>query len=231
MELKKSPKADLQNKKSIFLLIGLVITLAVMIGLFNWSQSEVEIEIIEENTEVVEQEVVEITRQEEPPKTEAPKVAAPVVSDILEVMDNKITVQSDLSAFNTEFSEETAVVEIQPLATREEETLLAEDQPVIKVEKMPQFEGGDVNAFREWVLKNIVYPPEAEQNNITGRVVVRFIVERDGSPSQIEVLTSPDKSLSDEAIRVISKSPKWTPGEQRGKKVRVIIIVPIDFRI
>ena len=75
MELKKSPKADLQNKKSIFLLIGLVITLAVMIGLFNWSQSEVEIEIIEENTEVVEQEVVEITRQEEPPKTEAPKAS------------------------------------------------------------------------------------------------------------------------------------------------------------
>ncbi len=71
----------------------------------------------------------------------------------------------------------------------------------------------------------------AEENNITGRVTIRFVIERDGSVSSVEALASPDKLLSDEAIRVVSKSPKWTPGEQRGKKVRVAVIVPIDFRL
>ena len=81
------------------------------------------------------------------------------------------------------------------------------------------------------MLKNIQYPPLAEENNITGRVIIRFVIERDGTVSNVEALSSPDKLLTDEAVRVVSKSPKWTPGEQRGKKVRVAVIVPIDFQL
>ncbi len=232
MEVKKSPKADLQNKRSLFLLTGLIVALAAVYGMFSWSQKDVGVEVLEQEVVVIEQEVIEQTRHEEPPKVEPPKVAAPVVSDILEITDSKIKASEEFN-FDSEFSEDAPIV-IKEVGTQEEE-LVKEEAPVIRAEKMPMFNGKkDAEAtaeFRAWVLKNIQYPPLAEENNITGRVIIRFVIERDGTVSNFEALSSPDKLLSDEAIRVISKSPKWTPGEQRGKKVRVSVIVPIDFRL
>ncbi len=99
------------------------------------------------------------------------------------------------------------------------------------VEQMPQFMGGDVNTFRRWVMQRIVYPPIAQENGIQGTVVVQFIVEKDGSLSNIKVLRSPDSSLSKEAVRVVSLSPKWTPGKQRGTAVRVQYTLPVGFRL
>jgi TonB family protein len=96
---------------------------------------------------------------------------------------------------------------------------------------MPTFQGGDRTAFQSWVMMNVRYPKIAAENGITGRVMVQFVVERDGSVSNITVLQSPDRSLSEEAVRVISSSPKWTPGTQRGHLARVKFIVPIDFQI
>lgn len=99
------------------------------------------------------------------------------------------------------------------------------------VEQMPQFMGGDVNTFRRWVMQRIVYPPIAQENGVQGTVVVQFIVEKDGSLSNIKVLRSPDSSLSKEAVRVITSSPKWTPGKQRGTAVRVQYTLPVGFRL
>lgn len=228
MEVKKSPKADLQNKKSIFLLTGLIIALGVVIFMFNWSQSEVEIERFNTQAEIIEVEQTEITRQEEP-KVEPPKVTAPVVSDILEVVENKIETDTDMSAFDVDSGEGTEII-IKDVGGEAEE-LVAEDEVIVRAEKMPTFQGGDLVAFRTWVAKRIKYPSIAEENGITGNVTVRFIVEKDCSVGNIEILKSPDKSLSDEATRVIKESPKWTPGEQRGKPVRVYIVVPITFNL
>ena len=105
------------------------------------------------------------------------------------------------------------------------------DMPYVKVEKMPTFMGGDLNVFRNWVQSKIQYPKEAMDKGIKGRVVYSFVVEKDGSLTEFDVLQSPDKSLADEVVRILKTSPKWVPGEQRGEKVRVKYTVPIVFEI
>ena len=106
-----------------------------------------------------------------------------------------------------------------------------QDPPYIKVEKMPTFQGGDLNAFRNWVQGQIQYPKEAAAKNISGRVIFSFVVEKDGSTSDFIVLQSPDKLLADEVERIFKTCPKWEPGTQRGEKVRVRYTVPIVFAV
>jgi TonB family protein len=106
-----------------------------------------------------------------------------------------------------------------------------EDTPFIKVEKMPTFQGGDLNVFRNWVQSNVKYPQEAQEKALQGRVVFSFVVDKDGSVSEFQALQSPDKVLTDEVERVFKTSPKWEPGEQLGEKVRVKYTVPIVFQI
>ena len=108
-----------------------------------------------------------------------------------------------------------------------------EVEPFIIAEKMPSFQGGDLNTFRTWVQERIQYPAEAAKQNIQGRVVVSFEIKADGSLADLKVLQSPDKLLSDEASRVIGNVPAdaWAPGRQRGQAVRVKLTVPVDFRL
>ena len=96
---------------------------------------------------------------------------------------------------------------------------------------MPSFQGGDLNKFRAWVQQNIRFPQIALENGIQGRVVLSFVIEKDGRLTNIQVLQTPDRSLSDEAIRVLQQSPKWSPGKQRNQPVRVRYTLPVEFRI
>ncbi len=226
MEIKKTPKADLENKKGLFLEIGLIIALGVCILMFSWSQKEKVVVKMTDDVAIVEQEIVEITRQEEPPKAPQAKTIS-VTADILRVVkdDAKITTNIDFS----EFSEDLGV-EVAPPATVEEE-MVEEEEIFLIAETMPTFEGGDVNSFRTWVQSRLKYPIVAQENNIQGRVVVTFVVGKDGSVGHIQVLASPDKSLAAEAVRVIESSPKWTPGKQRGNPVQIRINLPVDFQI
>ncbi len=132
----------------------------------------------------------------------------------------------------------TVPIVFTPSATPEKEVRLAvlnepltpnSNQPFIKVEKMPTFQGGDLNAFRNWMQSKIQYPAEAKEKNISGRVIFSFVVEKDGSTSGYTVMSSPDKILSDEVERVFKTCPKWEAGTQRGEKVRVKYTVPIVF--
>ena len=107
----------------------------------------------------------------------------------------------------------------------------AGDMPFIKVEKMPTFQGGDLNAFRNWMQAQIQYPAEAAAKGISGRVIFEFVVEKDGSTSSFKVLKSPDALLSAEVERIFKTSPKWEAGTQRGEKVRVKYTVPIVFNM
>ncbi len=106
-----------------------------------------------------------------------------------------------------------------------------ESEPFLRCEVMPTFQGGNLVNFRNWVSMNLRYPEKAAMNNIQGAVNIKFIVEADGSVSSVEVLRSPDPDLAAEATRVILSSPKWTPGEQRGEKVRVSYVLPVVFKI
>ena len=105
------------------------------------------------------------------------------------------------------------------------------DAPYIVVEKMPKFQDGDLSKFRSWVMSKIVYPEQAVKSEIQGLVIVEFAVEVDGKLGAIKVVKSPDASLSDEMVRILKSSPKWTPGSQSGKVVRVKYTMPINFKL
>ncbi len=146
---------------------------------------------------------------------------------------NEVTVSSDTKVAEANAKAAAAKVQEAANAQAAAEAKVAEDgdMPYIKVEKMPTFMGGDLNVFRNWVQSKIQYPKEAMDKGIKGRVVCSFVVEKDGSLTEFDVLQSPDKSLGDEVVRILKTSPKWEPGEQRGEKVRVKYTVPIVFSL
>ncbi|MBP3564169.1 MAG: TonB family protein [Alistipes sp.] len=146
---------------------------------------------------------------------------------------NEVTVSSDTKV--AEANAKAAAAKVQEAAnaqaTAAANATTGGDMPYVKVEKMPTFMGGDLNVFRNWVQSKIQYPKEAMDKGIKGRVVCSFVVEKDGSLTEFDVLQSPDKSLADEVVRILKTSPKWESGEQRGEKVRVKYTVPIVFSI
>ena len=225
MELKKTPKADLQNKKGLLLEIGLVIALLAVILAFSWTPTEYRIEKMETAAVAVEEEITEITRQDQKPPEPPKKTEITVITDILDIVTNDTKITTDIDF--AEFSEDVEIV--QQVAVQEE--VIEEDQPFVKVEQMPSFQGGDLMTFRNWVQSKVKYPQIAQENGISGRVLLSFVIEKDGSLTGIQVLQSPDRSLSDEATRVLKQSPKWKPGKQRNQTVRVKYTLPVDFRI
>ena len=225
MEIKKNPKVDVQNKRVLLLEIGLALSLLFVIGAFLYTPREYKIEQVEMVAAVVEEEITEITRQDQKPPEPPKRTEITVITDILNIVtnDEKITTDVDFA----EFAEDVEI--IQQVAVEEEN--IEEDQPFVKVEQMPSFMGGDLMTFRNWVQSKVRYPQIAQENNISGRVLLMFVIERDGTLTNIQVLQTPDSSLSDEAIRILKTSPKWTPGKQRNQSVRVKYTLPIDFRI
>ncbi len=225
MEIKKNPEVDVQNKRFILLEIGLLVSLLVVVAAFLYTESEQEAKEIVQAVEVVEEEIVEITRQDQKPPEPPKRTEIKVITDVLNIVtnDEKITTDVDFA----EFAEDVEI--IQQVAVEEEN--IEDDQPFVKVEQMPSFMGGDLMTFRNWVQSKVRFPQIAQENGISGRVLLMFVIERDGSLTNIQVLQTPDSSLSDEAIRVLKTSPKWTPGKQRNQSVRVKYTLPIDFRI
>lgn len=225
MQVKKSPKADLNNKKGLFLEIGMILALLLTIGCFAYTQKERVVEVIETSMEVVEEEITDITTQDQKPPEPPKKVEMQVLSDVLNVVtnDTKIETEFDFS----EFSEDVEI--IQQIEVVEE--VVEDDAPFIIAEEMPKFQGGDLMKFRSWVQGKLKYPQIAQENGISGKVTLTFVIERDGSLTNIQVMQSPDRSLADEAVRVLQSSPKWTPGKQRNSPVRVRYTLPVEFRI
>ena len=121
-------------------------------------------------------------------------------------------------------------MEIKAAEQKDIEEKIANDEPLMQVENMPEFPGGTMGLL-EYLRTTIRYPQEAKVKNIQGRVLVEFVVEKDGSITEATVVKSVDKLLDDEALRVISIMPKWSPGTQRGEAVRVKYTVPISFRL
>ncbi|MDE6046631.1 MAG: TonB family protein [Alistipes sp.] len=225
MEIKKSPKADLQNKRGLLLEIGLIIALALVIVAFAYTPKEHRIDKVDLNYGPVEEEIVEITRQDQKPPEPPKKVEVKVIADLLQVVNNETKIETDFDF--TEFDEDAEV--LQTVEIKEE--VVEDDQPFLVAETMPSFQGGDLNKFRTWVQQNVKFPQIALENGIAGRVVLTFVIEKDGRLTNIEVLQTPDRSLSEEAIRVLNKSPKWSPGKQRNQVVRVKYTLPVDFRM
>lgn len=231
MEVKKSPKADLEKGKSTWLLLGYVMVLAFMFIAIEWSTRDVEID----KSQIVqvaefEEEIMPITEQDNtpPPPPPPPAEVPPQVEEIINIVDN----EEEVADVDIASSEDTGQkVEIKAFVPQE----IIEDEPeeeeiFMVAETMPEFPGGMAELMK-FLSKNIKYPTIAQENGIQGRVTVTFVVNRDGSIVDPQVIRGVDPSLDKEAIRVITAMPKWKAGEQRGKKVRVKYTVPVTFRL
>ena len=224
MEIKKSPKADLENKRGLFLEIGLVVALVLVIGAFAVTPKEHRIEKVDLGYAPVEVEIVKVTREDQKPPEAPKKVDMAVVSDMLEVVTNDTKIETEIDFAEFDMNQ---AIEVAPVQTEE----VFEEEIFIVVEEKASFMGGDEGTFRNWVQQNVKFPQIALENGIQGRVVLSFVIEKDGRLTNIQVLQTPDRSLSEEAIRVLNKSPKWSPGKQRNQVVRVKYTLPVDFRV
>lgn len=228
MEVKKTPKASLENKRALFIEIGLIVALAVVYIAFNWTSKDVQVSTLEaENQVVQEEEIIPITQETPPPPPEAPKI--PVLSDQIDIVDDEIEVDNDF--LSLEDSDDMGVEIMDYVENVQEEVVEEEAIPFQLVEEKPSFMGGDANQFSTWVNNRLVYPEIAKENGVQGRVTLQFTVEKDGSVTKVKVLRGVDPSLDKEAVRVVSMSPKWKPGKQRDRAVPVTYTFPVYFQL
>ena len=231
MEIKKSPKADLENKKLLFLLIGLVIALGITGLAFSINSKPEAGEYKPPKRETTEMEQIDQTRQDQPETPpEQQKAQAQVVTDVLNIVSNDQKIET-----NIVFTDDADDFDDFDIVIEEKEEEIEEEEIFVNAEVMPTFQGGDLSKFRNWVMENVKYPQIALENGIQGNVVVSFVVEKDGQISRINVLQSPDKTLTEATLAVLDKANKlkngWKPGKQRNKPVRVTYTLPVSFRI
>ena len=226
MEIKKSNRADIGKDKGTSLMIGLVISLSIMFVALEWTQKD-DVLAAESGpvATFVPEDMIPITLPEK--KTVPPPPAALAKADIIEIVKDDAEVEDDIMASiedNQEWfdPQEYDYIMVEPEPEPEEIFFVAEDQP--------EFPGGEA-ALMEYLKKNIKYPQICRENNIQGRVIVTFIVNKDGSIVEPEIASSVNPSLDKEALRVISNMPNWKPGYQRGKPVRVKYSVPVNFKL
>lgn len=225
MEVKKSPKANLESRKPIFTQIGLVVVLSLVLIAFEWTSTDVNVDLEAAEEEVaVEEEIIPITRQEEvkPPPPPPP----PAVADILNIVDDDVELDLELEIMDTEMNQDamvdyTAVYEV-PEETREDGEIF------MIVEEMPEFPGGE-GELQKYLASSVRYPVIAQENGIQGRVYIQFVINQRGEVTNVTILRGVDPSLDREAVRVVEAMPKWKPGKQRNRPVRVSYTVPINF--
>ena len=230
MEVKKSYKASLENKRLLFTEVGLVIALVVVYGAFNYSSKDAKVAALEDTTQVlVEEEMIAIQNELPPPPPEAPQI--PVLSDQIDIVDDDIKLDDDMF-INLEDDSNLGVdiMDYKEVEVKEEE-VEEEAIPFQLVEQKPSFNGGDANTFSKWVNERLVYPEIAKENGVQGRVTLQFTVEADGRVTNVRVLRGVDPSLDAEAVRVVSSSPKWKPGRQRDRAVKVTYTFPVIFQL
>ena len=225
MEQKKTPRADLEKKRPLFVEIGFVITLAIVLLAFEWkSYEKITYDLgPREAVDVVEEVVVNTEQKVKPP---APKPQ--VQTTMLKVVDDDVEIEDELE-IDAEADENTEVEEYVPVEVEEEEE--AEEAEIfLVVEQAPQFPGGEA-ARLKYLADNIKYPQMARESGIQGVVYITFVVEPDGSVTHIKILRGIGGGCDEEAIRVIKAMPKWKPGRQRNKPVRVQFNMPIKFTL
>ena len=228
MEVKKAPKANIETQKTTFLLMGLVVALAVLFVGFEWSSSISKLDETVIVQDVLAEEEIEIT-QRDPTPPPPPPPPEPEVPEIIEVTEEKVETKIDLSSLEDDQSKaqiQTYTPPPPPKPVEEEAT----EEIFVVVEQQPEFPGG-MSALMKFLGDNIKYPVIAQENGIQGSVITNFVVERDGSITDVQVVRGQDPSLDKEAVRVIQTMPRWKPGQQRGKAVRVRFTLPVVFRL
>ncbi len=221
METKKSNRASLENKRGLYFKIGLTFTLFLVLCAFEWKFYTNENDFYYDISSILPEDQIAITFQKDEIKQLKPK--PPAIT--FEIVNNDVKTDTTITIFTTEITNDTTNIwDIKLDTTSDIEEVL---KPYM-VEKMPKFNGGEVAMF-DWIKNNIVYPKEAIKMGIMGKVQVSFVVNKDGSISDVAVVRPVDYLLDKEAIRLISSMPSWEPGTQNGKAVRVMQVLPIKF--
>ena len=228
MEIKKSEKASLENMRLIFAELGLIAALLVVYAGLESSTPVREVALLQDNTAILEEDdILAVTLDTPPPAPEMPVL--PMLSDELEIVDNDINVDQDFQSLD-DTDAPVDIVEYKYQEVIEEDV---EDEVIqfIHVEQKPMFQGGEANGFSKWVNAHLVYPEIAKENGVEGRVTLQFTIGKDGKVQDVKVLAAPDPSLAEEAVRVVSSSPKWEPGRQRDRTVKVSYTFPVIYRL
>lgn len=225
MELKKTPKADLENKKNIFLEIGFVVALAATFLAFEWKVSVSEpTSFITLSDEPADIEMIPITVMNRLPPPPPPSIKPAEFLLIVEDLPNE---EEELELTDATDDSNNTEINLEDLGSYSEENNSDEIIPFLPIEDMPVFPGN----VQKWISTHVKYPEIARDNGVQGKVFIQFVVERDGSVSNVKVARGVDPSLDKEAVRVISSMPKWKPGKQREKPVRVSYTLPIVFQL
>ncbi len=226
MKAKKSEKANLENKRNTFLLFGLVVALGIVLVAFEWNTKATGATDFGPMAAVnVEEEIIPITRMDEikpPPPPPPPKVI-----EIINIVDNDVEIEEEFEMESTEVTKD-LVFDIAPIVETSREEEIEEDKVFIIVEEQPEFPGGE-RALLRFINNSIRYPVIAQENGVQGRVFYKFVVDTDGSVTNVEIIRGPDASLNKEAKRVLESLPKFKPGKQRGRPVRVYFSSAINF--
>ncbi len=220
MESKKSKKADLESKRPLFFQIGLVITLLIVFFAFDIRQYErPDFDLGTLELDLIEEEDIPITRPEEPPPP------PPEASEELVVVEDDVEIEDEFIV-DAEADLDYEIPDYEPVEVEEEEI---EDDYIFEiVEDEPEFPGGQ-QALQQYLRDNIRYPTRARESGVEGTVFVTFVVEPDGSITNVEVLRGIGAGCDDEAVRVVQNMPNWEPGKQRGQPVRVQFNLPVRF--
>ena len=228
MEIKKSERANLESKKFTWVLLGFILVLAGHFVAFEWTQYEKEAEggaIVDAGDIVLEEEVIPITMPEK--KTVPPPPQAVTQAEVLNIVEDDAEIEETTIVSAEDQAEFVEITDDVPIVVEEPEK---EEEIFQVVENQPEFPGGMAELMK-YLQKNIKYPTICQEQGIQGRVIVQFVVNSDGSIVDPQVVKPVNPYLDKEALRVVSNMPKWKPGEQRGKKVRVRFTLPVTFRL
>lgn len=227
METKKTPKANLENKRPTWLLVGYVTVLAFMFVAFEWTR-DIRVDTSGRINENVFEQDMEIPLTRQPEVTPPPPPQVTPINDVLTIIDDDATAEETNFASSEETGED---VVIKHIPVTVDEDVVVEDEIFVIVEENPQFPDGGTAGLLQYLGKNIKYPTIPQENGTQGRVTVQFVVNKDGGIVDVKVIRGVDPYLDKEAVRVISTMPKWIPGKQRGVPVRCKFTVPVTFKL
>ncbi len=221
MELKKNPEVDLEKRRPALMWMGLLFSLALVLVAFEWKIfDKVDTGLGDLELDMIEEEIIPQSIQKPPPPPPPP---APTT--VIEIVDDDEEIEEELELEDMEIDQDT---EIEFIEEYEEEVV--EEEIFTIVEEMPSFPGGEAKLF-EYLGKNIKYPQIAKEAGISGIVYVTFVVDANGNITEVQVLRGIGGGCDEEAVRVVKNMPKWTPGKQRGKAVKVRYNLPIRFSL
>ena len=223
MEAKKTDQADLTKKTTFFFSIGLMVTMSLIVTAFEWKNYDDSIiDLMGKNTNSFE-ETMEVPPTEQPPPP-APTIQQPQVIEVPDEEEIKDDIKVNL---DVEVTDETKVEEIVVQAEQPKE----ETEEIFNVVEESAAPKGGMQAFYKYVGEKIKYPAQARRMGIEGRVFVEFVINKDGSLSDVRSIKGIGAGCDEEAVRIIQSAPAWSPGKQRGKAVKQRYTLPIIFKL